>query len=76
MFSNTVFDGNNRKSWNTIPNFLRKYGTLLDLIRVTSTSFTITVPESGVTSCESNFINVDLPAPECPQTNTNSPFSI
>ena len=76
MFSATVLSYNNLKSWKTNPIFLLKYGTSLSFNLPKSREFIFIIPSVGSSSFITNFKNVDLPEPDGPTKNTNSPFSI
>ena len=75
-FSNTVFFGSRRKSWNTVPTLRRNCGISLFDSSVTVKSPTWIVPSSASISFRINLINVDLPAPLGPTRNTKSPLWI
>ncbi len=76
MFWWTFLLGSSRKSWKTHPMERRKAGTFHDDSRATSLPSTSTVPDVGVSSRSSSRRNVDLPDPDGPTRNTNSPLSI
>jgi len=64
------------KSWKTHPTFRRSIGTFERLSRPRSRPPTMIRPRVGSSSLSSSRITVDLPEPEAPTTNTNSPLSI
>ena len=72
----TVLLGSSRKSWNTTPRLRRKYGTLRLEIAPRSCPSTWMDPLVGFSSLSTRRRNVDLPEPEAPTRNTNSPLRI
>ena len=75
-FSATVLPCSNRKSWNTTPRERRSIGTFDGFIRTRSWPATASEPVSGLSSRNSSRRNVDLPEPDAPMRNANSPLSI
>ena len=73
MFWYAVLEGSRRKSWNTMPMSRRRAGTRQEGIRERSLPATCTVPLVGAVSLSTIRIRVDLPDPEAPTRNTNSP---
>ncbi len=75
-FSATVLVGSRRKSWNTTPIWRRKRGTFHEGSFARSRPATCTSPELARSSLSVRRRNVDLPEPEAPTRNTNSPRSM
>ena len=75
-FSYTVMVGMRRKSWNTTPISRRRNGTFLRLILFRFCPLMVMVPPVARSSICISLMKVDLPAPEWPSTQTNSPSSI
>ena len=75
-FSAAVRFGRSLKSWKTQPTFRRSSGTFPRRSRARSRPPTKMRPDVGSSSFRISRISVDLPEPEAPTTNTNSPFSI
>src|SRR5664280_2371801 len=74
-FSCTVLPGNRRKSWNTVPIWRRNPGIFQAGSLLMSLPATYTWPLVARYSRRINRRKVDLPDPEVPTRNTNSPFS-
>ena len=64
------------KSWNTQPTLRRSSGTFQRFSRPRSRPPTMMRPVVGSSSFSSSRMIVDLPDPDGPTTNTNSPLSI
>src|SRR4051794_11591965 len=75
-FSKTFFLGSSRKSWKTQPILRRRSGTFRFGILPTLRLSTTTVPLVGSSSRSSSRSTVDLPEPDGPMRNTNSPLSM
>ena len=75
-FSYTFLSFKRRKSWNTIPRFLRNMGIFRCLILTRSYPITLISPSVGTSSRRRSLIMVDFPDPLSPTINTNSPFLI
>ena len=76
MFSAAVRFGRSLKSWKTQPRLRRRSGTFERLRRPRSRPPTMMRPPVGSTSLSRRRISVDLPEPDAPTTNTNSPLSM
>ena len=76
MFSNAERSRSSLKSWKTQPTLRRRSGTFERLSRVRSRPPTMIRPAVGSSSFRRSRMIVDLPEPDGPTTNTNSPFSI
>ena len=68
--------GSSLKSWKTQPTLRRRSGTRDRLSRPRSRPPTMIMPSVGSSSFSSRRTSVDLPEPDAPTMNTNSPFSI
>ena len=75
-FSVIVLFGSKRKSWKTVPTERRSSGTLCFASVPRSFPATWIEPAVGRSSRRTNRKKVDLPEPESPTRNTNSPFTI
>ena len=75
-FSKTFLLGSRRKSWNTTPRLRRKYGTLRLEIDPRSCPSTWILPFEGFSSLRISRRKLDLPDPDAPTRNTNSPRRI
>ena len=64
------------KSWKTVPMFRRRYGTFHGDNRPMFLPATKISPFVGSSSFRSSRIIVDLPEPDGPTMNTNSPLPI
>src|SRR5699024_6361921 len=71
----TVLFGSRRKSWNTVPIPRRRYGTFQLGIFTTDFPAMWIRPAVGTSSRRMRRMTVDLPEPEAPTRNTNSPRS-
>src|SRR3972149_1531793 len=76
MFSPALRSGSSLKSWKTQPTLRRSRATFERLRRVRSRPPTTIRPDVGSISLSSRRTTVDLPEPDAPTTNTNSPLSI
>jgi len=74
IFSYTFLSGNRRKSWNTTPISLLRYGSFFLVILFKYFLLTYILPDVGSNSLSNSLIRVDLPEPLLPTINTNSPF--
>src|SRR6184192_513653 len=75
-FSSAVRSSSRRKSWNTMPSRRRSIGTSLRRNSATLNPETRTSPLVTGSSANTSFRTVDLPAPEWPVRNTNSPLAM
>src|SRR5207248_3255836 len=75
-FSSAVRSSSRRKSWNTTPSRRRSIGTSLRRSSATLKPETRTSPLVTGSSANTSFRTVDLPAPEWPVRNTNSPLAM
>ena len=75
-FSPTVFLGSSLKSWKMKPMLRRRYGTRHELMDPTSRPATNTRPCWATSSRFSSRMKVDLPDPDGPTKNTNSPLAM
>ena len=75
-FSYTVFFSMSRKSWKMMPRVRRIWGICQRRMLFRLYPLTMTRPELEVISPVSSLMMVDLPEPEGPTRNTNSPSSM
>ena len=68
--------GSSLKSWNTQPMLRRRIGTFDRFSLGSERPPTIRLPDDTSSSFSSSLMNVDLPEPDAPTRNTNSPLSI